>query len=253
MIVLNVIGPAILAGILHVILGPDHIAAIMTVSACQGSSAVWYGIRWGVGHSFGLILVALVIWAIDSDSNISKAAFAKYASYFSGVFMILFGLYFVRDVLLNRKSKRGFSVVGTTELAEITPPIEEEERTSLSPSHAPEHEKQSEAPNRTLYQAFASLCAGIVGGVAGPGGVLAIVPASYYQTRMEAVMYIMCFIVASTACMGLFAYIYGRVTTVDSKHQETKLKLVSAIASILVGCIWIILTALNVIDSLHYV
>ena len=274
--ILQVAGPAIGAGLLHVILGPDHMAAIMTVSACQGSAALWYGIRWGVGHSFGLILVALILWTIDADTDISRAAFTKYASYFSGAFMILFGLYFVRDIIVNDKSGRGFTALGSTEMVGITPPVEgpeeldkcsddeeSNERTSLSPTISaglripPQTNKSAiDEPEQgsTWYQAAASFFAGIVGGVAGPGGVLAIVPASYYHTRIEAIAYILSFIIASTACMGLFAYIYGRVTAkmvtsaVDAKRQETKLKLVSAIASIVVGGLWILLTALNVID-----
>ena len=260
---LHVVGPAIGAGLLRVILGPDHVAAIMTVSACQGSQALWYGIRWGVGHSFGLIIVALVLWAVDADTDISRATFASYASYFSGAFMILFGLYFVRDIIVNDKSGKGFTVLGSTEMVGITPPEyigeprsgEEEEsteHTSLSPSLNPSRVIQ-EPVQTTLYQAGASFCAGIVGGIAGPGGVLAIVPASYYHTRIEAVVYILSFIVASTCCMGLFAYVYGRFTAKlvtsasDAKRQETRLKLISAISSIAVGIIWIFLTAFNVL------
>ena len=263
MSVLSVIGPALAAGILHVLLGPDHLAAIMTVSACQGSAALWYGIRWGVGHSVGLILVALVIWLVGSDTNLAHSSFTQYASYLSGVFMILLGIYFIRDILQNDKSGLGFSAVTTVEL-ELSSMVgrptggpdsamddefksDEEQSDPLKRDTAAKPEKVS------LRQALASLCAGIVGGIAGPGGVLAIVPASYYSTKIEAIAYILLFIVSSTAAMGAIAYGYGRFTSkwvtnsLNKQQQETKLKLISAIISVLVGVVWIFLTAFNVI------
>lgn len=263
MSLLSVIGPALAAGILHVLLGPDHLAAIMTVSACQGSAAIWYGIRWGVGHSVGLLLVALILWLVGHDGNLASSYFAQYASYFSGAFMILLGIYFVRDILQNDKSGMGFSAVTTVELELSTvvgwnvavpdSPVDEEGKLDEEQSHPLRREAPAKAEKVSIRQALASLFAGIVGGVAGPGGVLAIVPASYYSTKFEAVAYILMFIVSSTAAMGGIAYAYGRFTSrwvthsLNKQQQETKLKLISAIVSVIVGVVWIILTAFNVI------
>ena len=269
MSVLSVIGPALGAGILHVILGPDHIAAIITVSACQGTAAMWYGLRWGIGHSLGLVIVALVMWMVDADTDVSNEEFARYASYFSGVFMILFGSYFIRDILLHDKSGLGFSalststdtemvdVIGAPRRAEPDSAMDDEfqlETEDKSPSSSSSQNDDSKARKVTWKQALASLCAGVVGGIAGPGGVLAIVPASYYSTKIEAISYILIFIISSTAAMGLIALLYGRMTarwamnSLNKQRQETQLKLASAIASILVGALWIVLTACNVLD-----
>ena len=248
---------------IHVVLGPDHLAAIMTVSACQGSKAVWHGIRWGIGHSVGLILVALVLWLVESDINASSNGFAKYASYFSGVFMILLGFYFVRDILQNDKSGLGFSAVATSAEFELSTNVTHSH--TLEPESAvdydfkiddqsdPLHRDDTIKPEKVSWrQAGASLFAGIIGGIAGPGGLLAIVPASYYSTKFEAISYIVLFILSSTAMMGIVAYVYGRFTSrwvtnsLNRQQQETKLKLISAIISVLVGAVWILLTALDV-------
>jgi hypothetical protein len=262
--VLKVIGPAVVAGFLHVMLGPDHLAAIMTVSACQGSAALWYGIRWGIGHSMGLLIVALVLWLVDADTDMSKSFFTKIASYISGAFMILLGLYFVRDILQNDKSGLGFSAVatsaefelstavGTRTIAEPDSAVDEEFKLEEEPSDPLHRDSPVKVEKVSIRQALASLFAGIVGGIAGPGGVLAIVPASYYSTKIEAIAYILSFIVSSTAAMGGIAYAYGRFTStwvtnsLNKQQQETKLKLISAIISVIVGIVWIILTALNV-------
>jgi hypothetical protein len=272
--VLQVIFPAISAGILHVLLGPDHICAIMTVSACQGSAALWHGFRWGVGHSVGLILVALLMYFLDDDPTSTNDVFTTVASYFSGAFMIALGSYFIRDILANDKSGLGFSALSTDDSVATIEPVEhpeEDSEPSESPirSRSPRTEKavpsdsasnvqadSNEKPSSItrMKQAAASLIAGIVGGIAGPGGVLAIVPASYYATQLESITYISIFIVASTLTMGGCALAYGRITSswvmnsFNRQRQETKLKLISSIASVAVGIVWIILTALDVLN-----
>ena len=37
-------------GLIHVLTGPDHISAIVTLSVGGSYKAFWLGMRWGVGH-----------------------------------------------------------------------------------------------------------------------------------------------------------------------------------------------------------
>ena len=54
-------------GIVHVLTGPDHLSAIATLSVNVGDfRAFWYGIRWGIGHSIGLIVVGSVFIALEN-------------------------------------------------------------------------------------------------------------------------------------------------------------------------------------------
>jgi hypothetical protein len=104
----------------------------------------------------------------------------------------------------------------------------------------------------SIRQAAASLFAGLVGGLAGPGGVLAIVPASYCSTKIEAILYIGTFIVSSTAAMGVCALAYGKLTagwvisSLDRQRQETRLRLISSLLCIAVGVALLTLAALDV-------
>ena len=61
------------------------------------------------------MLVALIMWAVDADTDISNESFTRYASYFSGVFMILFGVYFIHDIIQHDKSGLGFRAVATSD------------------------------------------------------------------------------------------------------------------------------------------
>lgn len=47
-------------GVLHVIAGPDHLSALAALSVGTSWKGVWLGIRWGIGHSASLIVVAAI-------------------------------------------------------------------------------------------------------------------------------------------------------------------------------------------------
>ena len=48
------------AGLLHVLSGPDHLAAVAPISL-QGREQSWKtGFRWGLGHAGGVVLVGVL-------------------------------------------------------------------------------------------------------------------------------------------------------------------------------------------------
>ena len=50
-----------LAGFVHVLSGPDHLAAIAPY-AVDGKSRAWRtGVRWGLGHAAGVLGVGLLV------------------------------------------------------------------------------------------------------------------------------------------------------------------------------------------------
>jgi hypothetical protein len=55
------------AGILHTWTGPDHMAALSPLAVARGKKAWGLGVRWGIGHSAGaLVLAGLGLWARES-------------------------------------------------------------------------------------------------------------------------------------------------------------------------------------------
>ncbi|KAF4691987.1 hypothetical protein FOZ60_014312 [Perkinsus olseni] len=262
--------------------GPDHISAIMTVSVCQRWKAFWYGIRWGVGHSVGLAIVAVLLWTIEAETTDSRTHhFAYIASYVSGAFMLAFGLYFLlkakselekiaeimtswsttsRSETRKRVSMMAWAikaqVVGAS--AASTQPASPVVDPVAPPSPAgdvrePEPDSRMKfcvcgTAGRTrarLVQALVSFCAGILGGIAGPGGMLAIVPATYYDTAGEAYGYIGTFFVASTMMMGIVAAVYGEGELLNRSGYFA-----SCGASIAVGIAWIVLNATGALQKL---
>ena len=86
-----IIGTGFLMGVVHVLSGPDHLSALATLAVGNSFKAFWLGIRWGLGHSTGLILVAILF--ICMDDRIDLESISKYCNWIVGVFMIVLGLY----------------------------------------------------------------------------------------------------------------------------------------------------------------
>ena len=52
------------AGLLHVFSGPDHLAAVAPLAADTGRGHWRTGLQWGIGHTIGVLLIALLLLLI---------------------------------------------------------------------------------------------------------------------------------------------------------------------------------------------
>ena len=64
-----------------------------------------------------------------------------------------------------------------------------------------------------------SLSIGLVHGIAGPSGILAVLPAVVLADAGKSTAYLVAFFVASTAAMGAFAGLFGYVTDLAVRRQ----------------------------------
>jgi hypothetical protein len=52
------------AGLLHVFSGPDHLAAVAPLAADTGRGHWRTGLQWGIGHTIGVLLIAVLLLLI---------------------------------------------------------------------------------------------------------------------------------------------------------------------------------------------
>ncbi|KAG1702244.1 hypothetical protein DVH05_010034 [Phytophthora capsici] len=94
-----------LFGLIHVLTGPDHLSALATLSAGSSWRSFALGIRWGCGHSIGLIVMAVIFIALDGKLDFSVLNVVT--DVLVGVFMIALGIYGVHEgVKKSRQSRR---------------------------------------------------------------------------------------------------------------------------------------------------
>mmetsp|Transcript_37143 Transcript_37143/g.49275 ORF Transcript_37143/g.49275 Transcript_37143/m.49275 type:complete len:232 (+) Transcript_37143:399-1094(+) len=93
---------------------------------------------------------------------------------------------------------------------------------------------------------------GLVHGVAGPGGVLGVIPAVHLKNPFLAALYLGTFCVTSTVVMGTFAALYGTYSKrlgAGAVQKEFYMEIFSSCLSILVGFTWIVLLSLGILDD----
>jgi len=67
---LNLITTGMVMGVVHVLTGPDHLSALITLSAnVEKFQAFWYGVNWGLGHSTGVLVVGAIMIAFDENQE----------------------------------------------------------------------------------------------------------------------------------------------------------------------------------------
>lgn len=123
---MKLIGTGVVMGIVHVLTGPDHLSAIATLSANVGNfRSFWYGVRWGIGHSIGLILVGSTFIILshqngsesdtgggdgggsdEEEGDIIPSWVETMGETFVGFFMLALGLYSMYRVWKKVKHNR---------------------------------------------------------------------------------------------------------------------------------------------------
>lgn len=125
---------------MHVLTGPDHLSAIATLSAnVRWSQAFWLGVRWGVGHSAGLLLVGIILIAItvgttDETIHINEGVSIFFES-LVGVFMLSLGVYGIKRAWDRRPKEFGNVNEVTSSAFELTTDIEIAGLAGLPPSY----------------------------------------------------------------------------------------------------------------------
>eukprot|EP01041_Mallomonas_annulata_P005628 gene5628-11356_t len=90
--ILSISSFGMLMGLIHVLTGADHLSALSVLSSEKNIySAFFLGIRWGVGHSFGLMVVASVFFAISQSLDLDLEG--DIADKIVGFFMFFLGLF----------------------------------------------------------------------------------------------------------------------------------------------------------------
>ncbi|RLN88953.1 hypothetical protein BBJ28_00007808 [Nothophytophthora sp. Chile5] len=94
-----------LFGLIHVLTGPDHLSALATLAAGSSWRSFALGIRWGCGHSIGLIVMAVIFIALDGKLDFSVLNVVT--DVLVGIFMVALGIYGVHEgVRKARRSRR---------------------------------------------------------------------------------------------------------------------------------------------------
>jgi ABC-type nickel/cobalt efflux system permease component RcnA len=213
------------AGAVHVISGPDHLAAIAPLALTNWRKALAIGFRWGLGHSSGVLLVGLL--ALLAREILPLEAVSGWAERFVGVLLIGIGIWGLRRSLRTRLHAHEHSHDGTTHV----------HYHAHGPAEA--HRPAEKRSHRHTHTAF---IVGTVHGIAGGSHFVGVVPALLFPNRFDSLVYLSAFAVGTVLGMSLFASALGYASQ-KLQHTPTRLRWMTSGASaaaIALGCYWII-------------
>lgn len=336
--VLSLVVTGMVLGIVHVLTGPDHLSALATLSANVSSSqSFWYGVRWGVGHSIGLVVVGSIFILISSvnegneeDTVTIPHSLEIFAECLVGLFMLILGSYQMYTAFKNKSNDSlemndisvsiinhssdqdktnaeshkqlyvsnmvSNSAIGHQSVSDTTPIVRP---SSISDHHGDienrdqekvaaisETSRQSSFSISNMFQhshfddgfhndyqtdtndfddlnqsrdgvgarkQFIAICIGIIHGVAGPGGVLGVIPAVQLHDLFLSTIYLGTFCCCSTLTMGVFAACYGYISSFISGTNADlsfRIEVFSAGLSIFVGALWLFLLAIGKLEDI---
>jgi hypothetical protein len=209
----------LLAGLFHVLSGPDHLAAVAPLAAADRRRGWLSGWTWGIGHSAGVVVVAALA-VLLRDALPPIEAISAWSERIVGAALIAIGVWALR------RSAR----------------VEAAPHAHGALSHDHLHVKAGPAWMRRLGHAHASFYLGILHGVAGSSHFLGVLPALALPSLAAALVYIGAFGVGTVAAMTLFAAAVGSVGSRLREGPAHRLMMTSAaLLALVVGGWWLTL------------
>ena len=190
----------LVAGLLHVLAGPDHLAAVAPL-AVRGHRRAWFaGVRWGIGHSAGVVLIGVL--AIMFRSAIPVAGVSSLSERLVGVLLIAMGFWTVRQALRVEVHEHEHSHDGS--------------RHGHVHVHGPGHSHpMADGPAAVDAHGHghghAALGIGILHGLAGSSHFLGVLPSLGFTRLADSIAYLAAFGVGTVLAMAGFSALLGRL------------------------------------------
>lgn len=212
----------LLAGVGHVLAGPDHLAAVAPLAVDQRSSTWHVGLLWGVGHSGGVWMLALL--ALTFREAVPLEWLSVWGERLVGLVLIGIGLIGLRR-LVGRRMHTHVHEHGGVRHAHV-------HVHAIAPGddHARAHD-----------HTHGALGIGMLHGLAGTAHLLGVLPALLVPTRVGAVVYVVSFGLGSIVAMTGFSWVVGVVVDRFERLGDRMLRLLlgsCCVATLLVGVYW---------------
>ena len=206
------------AGLFHVLSGPDHLAAVAPL-ALDGRRRGWIaGWTWGLGHASGVVVVAL-LGVLLREILPPIDVLSAWSERLVGTALIGIGLWAL---------SRGLRVAPARH-----------QHGEWSHNHL--HVQAGPAWIQRLGHAHASFCMGVLHGMAGSSHFFGVLPALALPTTSDAVLYIASFGVGTITAMTIFAAAVGSIAvrSVHGPRAYRAMMSAAALLAIVAGGVWL--------------
>lgn len=223
----------ILASILHVWTGPDHLAAVTPLVFDSKKNHWQIGGAWGLGHLLGMLLIGGLYYMFKAYIPVHRIS--EYSEQIVGIILIGLGLwafYRMKKVHEHHHIHPHIHSDGFQDFVHV--------HEHNVDTHLHTHPKEK-SKNQNLVTATG---VGIVHGFAGISHFLLMLPALAFHSQWQSAQYLIGFAIGTVSAMIIFSYIIGKFHKLNpNQHQHNvfkNLRFWGGIVAIVVGIFWLI-------------
>lgn len=221
----------LLAAMLHVISGPDHLAAVTPFAIARKKKAWKIGLVWGFAHLAGMLVIGLLFLLFREAVPVEEIS--AYSEELVGVVLVVVGMWAMYSVFLKK------DVHSHTHIHEgETPYLHKHPHTHRETAgHAHTHARE---PKNHQVAAFSI---GFLHGLAGIAHFLLFLPVLSFDSQAEAVFYILGFGAGTVVAMTVFTLVLGRVSELAKNWHNPLffrgIRVAGGLFAIVIGIYWI--------------
>lgn len=218
----SILSAGVVAGALHVLMGPDHLVAVAPLAINQNKRSWLLGVRWGVGHASGVIFVAILAWTVREFLPVEL--FSSHCERLVGVMLVAIGFWGLRKALKIQLHTHGHTHDGSHHLHIHSHNVTVPHDTPKAHTHT-----------------HTALAVGILHGLAGGSHFLGVLPALAMPSRTAATCYLLSFGVGTIIAMAGFSFMIGELgrRTLNAKYFRVMVAAFSS-AAIILGGVWLV-------------
>ena len=224
-----------IAATIHVVTGPDHLAAVAPLAINTRFRPWMIGMSWGIGHLLGMLGIGILFLFFREMLPIDLIS--AHSEKIVGVLLILIGLWsFYRLYRIHRDAHHkhvhvhrdieGNAYVHTH---------------SHDHEHTAGHRHSHKHAERQTY--LAALGVGVLHGLAGFSHIFHLLPTLAFKERLEAGLYLGGFAAGTILTMVMFSLLLGFISGYSRRISKDRLfELVNGLAggiAIFVGFFWL--------------
>lgn len=221
-----------LAAAVHVVTGPDHLAAV-TPLAIENRKKAWnIGLMWGLGHVTGMLLIGLLYLAFKSMINVDKIS--GYSEFLVGFVLIGIGIWAIVKTL----GRFHFHHSHPHYHEKPSPQVHIHRHDHLDETNHTHIHKKS-----TVQNSITALLIGTLHGFAGISHFLLILPTLALPSVRDSVIYLAGFAAGTIIAMVVYALIMGYIgqKAANFAHSAAfrNLRIGAGILAIAIGIWWL--------------
>jgi len=205
----------LLAGSLHVVTGPDHLAALAPLAVDDTKRAARVGAIWGLGHGLGVCAVGSI--GIFAAQALDVNLVSSWSEFLVGLVLVLVGVWAIHRSM------------------GVTVHVHDHAH-DAGDDHEHFHVHTGKVHTHGHHQ-HAVFGVGALHGAAGTGHLFGVIPAMALGPA-DAAVYLVAYLMAAVVSMSLFGGLLGRVVARGGQALVRHLMLGSGGLAVSLGLLW---------------